>query len=197
MGAGAVDENGGRGEGKAQAGPLDEVPEVRTRSEGDRSARRQSRSVRELRRDLPRCRRDRAARQARRPRAGGPGLLDLQVMLFLAGAELGGVDGRALDDLLGRRELIVAFGEGDLRGLAAAAMLFADYSVLRGGASVVIDTPAGWAGLAWRLGAGAYRWYLRGGWVSVIGCRLSVLSREPRSSVRRSTDDRQPTTDNP
>lgn len=84
-------------------------------------------------------------------------------MLFLTGAELRAVDGAALDELLTRSELVVAFGEGELRGLAAAAMLFADYAVLRSGATLVIDAPEGWAGAAWRLGRGAWRWYLRGG----------------------------------
>ncbi len=84
-------------------------------------------------------------------------------MLFLTGAELRAVDGAALDELLTRSELVVAFGEGELRGLAAAAMLFADYAVLRRGATLVLDAPEGWAGAAWRLGRGAWRWYLRGG----------------------------------
>lgn len=84
-------------------------------------------------------------------------------MLFLAGAELRGVDGRALDELLQRRELVIAFGEGEIGDLAAAAVLFADYAVLRRGAAVVLDTPEAWAGAVWRLGRGAYRWSLRGG----------------------------------
>lgn len=84
-------------------------------------------------------------------------------MHFLTGAGLRGVDGRALDALLDRSELVVAFGEGELSGLPAAAMLFADYAVLRRGVSLVIDTPEGWAGAAWRLGRGALRWHLRGG----------------------------------
>ena len=84
-------------------------------------------------------------------------------MLFLAGADLGAVDGRDLDELLERRELVVAFGDGEVRGLAAAAVLFADYAVLRRGSALVLDAPEAWAGAAWRLGRGAYRWYLRGG----------------------------------
>ena len=73
-------------------------------------------------------------------------------MQFLTAAELGGIDARALDELLGRRELVVAFGEGELRGLAAAAFLFADYAVLRRDASVVLDVPEGWAAAVWRAG---------------------------------------------
>jgi hypothetical protein len=70
-------------------------------------------------------------------------------MRFLAGGELAGIE---LDELLAARELVVAFGEGELRGLAAAALLFADYAVLRRGATIAIDTPEGWAGAVWRAG---------------------------------------------
>ena len=84
-------------------------------------------------------------------------------MLFLAGAELRGLSSRALDELLEQRELTVAFGEGELRDLGAAALLFADYAVLHRDATLVVDTPAAWAGAAWRLGRAAYRWHLRGG----------------------------------
>ena len=71
-------------------------------------------------------------------------------MRFLAPAELRSLDGRALDELLETRELVVAFGEGELRGLAAAALLFADYAVLRTGAKLTVDTPEGWAAAVWR-----------------------------------------------
>lgn len=73
-------------------------------------------------------------------------------MLFLTAADLRGIGSRALEELLERRELVVAFGEGELRGLAAAALLFADYAVLRRGAILTIDTPEGWAGAVWRVG---------------------------------------------
>lgn len=70
-------------------------------------------------------------------------------MRFLAAGELAGIE---LDELLAARELVVAFGEGDVRGLAAAALLFADYAVLRRGAAVTLDAPEGWAGAVWRAG---------------------------------------------
>lgn len=73
-------------------------------------------------------------------------------MHFLTAAELRGVGARGLDELLERREAVVAFGEGELRGLPAAALLFADYAVLRRGATVILDTPEGWAGAVWRVG---------------------------------------------
>ena len=73
-------------------------------------------------------------------------------MLFLAPADLRAVDARALDELLGRSELTVAAGEGAVGGLAAAALLFADYAVLREDATLVLDVPEGWAGAAWRVG---------------------------------------------
>ena len=69
---------------------------------------------------------------------------------------------RELDDLLARRDLVIAIGEGELRGAAAAAALFAGWSVLRDGASIVLDTPAAWAGAAWRIGDRAYALWLQG-----------------------------------
>ncbi|HEY0158311.1 MAG TPA: hypothetical protein VGF28_13600 [Thermoanaerobaculia bacterium] len=79
-------------------------------------------------------------------------------MLFLTPAELRGIDRQALDDLLARTELVVAFGEGEVRGLAAAALLFADYAVLQAGATLVVDSAEAWAAVAWRLGRRAVGW---------------------------------------
>jgi hypothetical protein len=73
-------------------------------------------------------------------------------MRFLTPAELRGFGAGSLEDLLVTRELVVAFGEGELRGPAAAALLFADYAVLRRDSSLAIDTPEGWAGVVWRAG---------------------------------------------
>lgn len=83
-------------------------------------------------------------------------------MLFLAPADLRGLDARAFEELLGRRELVVAFGEGDVSGIAAAALLFADYAVIRSGARVHVDTAEAWAGVVWRLGRKAVRWAAMG-----------------------------------
>lgn len=83
-------------------------------------------------------------------------------MLLLAPADLRGLSARALEDLLGRSDLVVAFAEGEVRGLAAAALVFADYAVLQSKATLTIDTPEGWAAVAWRLGRGAVRWVARG-----------------------------------
>jgi len=77
-------------------------------------------------------------------------------MRFLTPAALRGLDARALEDLLGRTELLIAAGEGEVSGLAAAAFLFADYAVLERGATLVTgDDPAIWAAAKWRLGRGA------------------------------------------
>lgn len=81
-------------------------------------------------------------------------------MLFLTPAALRGIDARALEELLGRRELVVAFGEGNLEGLAAAALLFADYAVIRKGTRIAVDAPEAQAAIAWRLGAKAMRWFV-------------------------------------
>lgn len=83
-------------------------------------------------------------------------------MLFLAPADLRGVTSRALEDLLERRDLVVAFGEGEVRGLAAAALLFADFAVLRADATLAVDLPEAWAAAVWRLGRGTLKWHLDG-----------------------------------
>ena len=69
---------------------------------------------------------------------------------------------RELDELLAARELVVAMGEGELRGSAAAAAMFAGWCVLNPGARIVLDTPAAWAGAAWRIGDRAYALWLSG-----------------------------------
>ena len=83
-------------------------------------------------------------------------------MLFLAPADLAGLDSRALEDLLGRGGIVVAYGEGEVRGLASAALLFADYAVVRRGARVGVDSPDAWAAVAWRLGRRAVAWAVNG-----------------------------------
>jgi len=69
---------------------------------------------------------------------------------------------RELDELLATRELVVAIGEGVLRGPAAAALLFAGWSIIGNDATIVLDSPAAWAGAAWRIGDRAYTLWLSG-----------------------------------
>jgi len=57
-----------------------------------------------------------------------------------------------LAHILARRECIIAVGEGELRGDALACALHADYFVMRGDATLVIDTPRAWSGVVWRIG---------------------------------------------
>jgi hypothetical protein len=86
-------------------------------------------------------------------------------MLILGPADLrafGERSARALKELLERRDLVVAFGEGEVRGLAAAALLFSDYAVLRRGATLIVDAPEAWAAVVWRLGRKALKWHLDG-----------------------------------
>lgn len=78
-------------------------------------------------------------------------------MHFVAPDELRAVDAAGLEDLLGRGEAVVAMGEGELGGLAAAALLFADFAVLRDGAPLTMGAAEAWAGAVWRLGRGALR----------------------------------------
>ena len=83
-------------------------------------------------------------------------------MHFVTPADLRGVDARSLEDLLGRTDLTVAMGDGEVAGFAAAALLFADYAVLRSGATLIVDAPEAWAAAVWRLGRGALRWHVQG-----------------------------------
>jgi hypothetical protein len=84
-------------------------------------------------------------------------------MRFLGPAELDAfADARALDDLLRSRELVVAYGAGEVRGFAAAALLFSDYAVLHATATLHVDVAEAWAAVAWRLGRTALRWALDG-----------------------------------
>jgi hypothetical protein len=69
---------------------------------------------------------------------------------------------RELDELLARRDLVIALGEGELRGPAAAAVMFAGWAILGGDAKLVLDTSAAWAGAAWRIGGRGYALWLAG-----------------------------------
>lgn len=83
-------------------------------------------------------------------------------MLFLTPADLHGLEAGALEKLLERTDLTVAFGDGEVGGSAAAVLLFADYAVLTRDASLVIDTPEAWAAAVWRLERRSVGWFLRG-----------------------------------
>ena len=113
-------------------------------------------------------------------------------MFFLAPADLRGLqhqkDTRALEDLLGRRELVAAFGEGEVRGLAAAALLFADYAVLHADATLHIDIPEAWAAAVWRLGRGTLKWHLDGGRAADIVDEITT--KEPRTWLEEWTHHR-------
>jgi hypothetical protein len=58
----------------------------------------------------------------------------------------------ALEEVVASQECVIVTGEGELRGDAAASLLFADYAVMRPGASLHLDSAAAWAGVVWRLG---------------------------------------------
>jgi len=78
-------------------------------------------------------------------------------MRFLTPADLRGLDSAALEELQRRGDLMIAMGEGNVGGLAAATLLFADFAVLREGATLQLDLAEAWAGAVWRLGRGALR----------------------------------------
>jgi hypothetical protein len=54
--------------------------------------------------------------------------------------------------VLGRDEAIIAVGEGDLRGDALACALHSDLLVLASDTRIVLDSPAAWSGIVWRMG---------------------------------------------
>lgn len=83
-------------------------------------------------------------------------------MRFLAPDELRGLDARALEELLERRDALVVAGDGEVEGFGAAALLLADYSAIETSGAVAVDSAAGWAGVVWRLGRGALRIHVDG-----------------------------------
>ncbi|HEX8172449.1 MAG TPA: hypothetical protein VF824_18080 [Thermoanaerobaculia bacterium] len=82
-------------------------------------------------------------------------------MRFVGPAELRGLDGRGLDELLAHSGALIGFGDEEVSGTAAAALLFCDFAVLRANASLRIDTAEAWAGAAWRLGRKTLTLFLR------------------------------------
>ena len=57
--------------------------------------------------------------------------------------------------VLSRDEAIIAVGEGELRGEPLACALHSDLLVLAADTRVLVDTPAAWSGIVWRMGRGA------------------------------------------
>jgi hypothetical protein len=57
--------------------------------------------------------------------------------------------------VLGRDEMIVAVGEGQLSGDALACALHSDWLMLASDARLIIGTPRTWSGVIWRMGRGA------------------------------------------
>jgi hypothetical protein len=80
-------------------------------------------------------------------------------MRVLAGDELRECD---LAALVTRRDFVLAIGDGELRGVAAAALLSADFAILSPDATLHIDTPQAWGAIAWRIRHRAFALYLGG-----------------------------------
>ncbi len=83
-------------------------------------------------------------------------------MLFLGPADLRALDAGALGEILARTDCVVAFGDGAIHGVAAAALLFADYAVIAKDATLTVDTNEGWAAAAWRLQRKTVAWVVNG-----------------------------------
>ena len=80
-------------------------------------------------------------------------------MRILAGDELRDCD---LSALVERRDFVLAIGEGSLRGVAAAALLSADFAIMSADATLSIDTPQVWGAAVYRLGQRAFALHLNG-----------------------------------
>jgi acetyl-CoA carboxylase alpha subunit len=112
-------------------------------------------------------------------------------MFFLAPEELRAIDSGALEELLARTELVVAAGAGEVRGLAAAALIFADYAVLDAGATLILDAPETWAAVTWRLGRKALllhldqRTSLSAGDAKAEGLCDEIIDGDPRAWLDR------------
>lgn len=76
-------------------------------------------------------------------------------MRVLTGDELRAFDERALRELLERRDLALAIGDGELRGIAAAACLSCDFAILAESATLFLDTPHVFGAVVWRIGSRA------------------------------------------
>jgi hypothetical protein len=57
-----------------------------------------------------------------------------------------------LRSVLARDEMIIAVGEGELRGDVLACALHSDWLVLAADAEIIVDTPRAWSGVVWRMG---------------------------------------------
>lgn len=74
-----------------------------------------------------------------------------------------GLERASVEEIAGRRELVLAWGSGTLRGNALAAALHCDWLMLREGTRLAIDSPRAWSGAVWRIGRGAFRFLSWGG----------------------------------
>ena len=68
-----------------------------------------------------------------------------------------------VEQIAARRDFAIAAGAGRLRGHALAAALQCDWLALDADASMVLDAPAAWGGVAWRIGRRALRLHLMAG----------------------------------
>ena len=84
-------------------------------------------------------------------------------MLILTPRDLARFDARAVEEIAARRDFAIAVAAGRLRGHALAAALQCDWLALDADASMDIDTPAAWGGVAWRIGRRALRLHLMTG----------------------------------
>lgn len=85
-------------------------------------------------------------------------------MIVLAAARLRAITDDEVWELAGAREAVVAFAEGELRGPAAAAILFSDYCIMTESTTIALDSAMAWGAVAWRIGDEARALLLSGRW---------------------------------
>ncbi len=95
-------------------------------------------------------------------------------MRILSPAAIESADDVLLDEIVSAREMVVAAARGEIAGVPAAALLMADVAVISDDATLVIDCPAAWAAVAWRIGRRAMRLQL-GGHTRISAAEASEL----------------------
>ena len=106
-------------------------------------------------------------------------------MRFLDPAALRDIDAGAIAAFRVSDECVISAGDGEIRGLAAVALLSSDYAVLTRDSIVHLDAPAIWDAIARRAGRVAIRLLLAGtaslsaGEALALGVCDEVISEAP------------------
>ncbi|MGZ4810668.1 MAG: enoyl-CoA hydratase/isomerase family protein [Thermoanaerobaculia bacterium] len=83
-------------------------------------------------------------------------------MIVFHPRQLAAADRAMLDSIVARSQAVVAIGDGELRGFAAASALHSDWFALSEGGAISLDEIHSWSGAVWRIGRKAVRLLLHG-----------------------------------